>query len=1430
LARPEPLIAGGSAPGGTIESALRAHLLQRLHDAVRSVGSPAAAHTRQQIRSELRAHELDQALRHLDHAWRHQSPDDAAMLAPIYGGLLALEARDQDAALRLLQRAADLAPDPDVAALIALALLRLKRAEQARAQLGTALADYCVVPDGLLYQVAGMLMHDPAVKAPGWIGRGPELEVIGELAAIESSNVLDISLDGRPAFSQLLRPVPLEGHRAFRFQTQQLSVTARLEAAVRGMPLIGSGARLPQDFGLDGRVDSRGGQLSGWVRLGWRPIRPVRLRIEDENDHRVAPKISSIAQPGWQWRFQVDLRAARLRGHRLKITAELPDGRWQALPGSPLLLEPALRLAGGRPRRLPTWGTAASRPRVRRALIQNQRLTDVIIPVYRGREQTLACIDAVLATIDRSARVIVVDDATEDRALAASLDALAAEGRLTLLRNTENLGFVASVNRAMALHAAHDVVLLNSDTLVFDDWLARLRAAAYSGATVGTVTPLTNSGTIASYPHALGTAIDAEDGAALHALAAATHSGTRVPIPVGVGFCLYVRRDCLSDVGEFDAAIFGLGYGEETDFCLRARRRGWSHQLAADVYVYHAGGASFGGRRAALLDRSQRLINLRHPGYDAFIASFLAADPLHALRRQLDERRLAAFDGHFVLLVTLALAGGVDRFVAERCRELRTQGLYPLVLRAVEAGNARRCELWTDAMAVPNLRYDIPSELTALTALLGRVQLDTIEIQHFLHLDARVIEAVRALPIPYDVFVHDYAWICPRVTLIDGSGRYCGEPAITVCQSCVRRNGSNLGERISVAALRARSATWLAGARRVIAPSADTAARLQRHFAALEVRVQPHAAPIVPVPLPSRTAKAKTFRVALIGAIGEHKGYRLLHACARDARERRLPLEFIVIGYTENDAPLLKTGKVFITGRYTEAEAPHLLRRERPDIAWLASVWPETWCYTLDYALQAGLPVAAFDLGAIAERVRIAATGLLMPLELQPRQINDRLLGLARGQPPARPNPPASVETPLSLPPDGAKMGAMQPGEKIMDNASHAKPAQAVQEEGLSASVQVLPLPAGLYLFSVTAAHPATAKTTGLLSLPAVHVGLGPGVPADQVEFVAGPSTQGAWLFAQGDLLVTKINGTGATLIMTSLRAPGGEVLSIKVERLEARAAALEAARPAPPAAVPAPSTAVPVAKRPDKRAAKRLVKGSRQPVIPAAATDGPLPLQIGAHIRSRGDMTFADLPWAGRVAPGLWIESFSVRPLQGFSAQDIEYKGLTGSGFETPWLSDDKMCGTKGMSVPLVGFAVRLKPSARAAAYDCEYSGYFQSRVTVGPLRNGAPCRSTVANDPLEGIQVRLVRRAVFQSPAATLSDKSSPQPVKPRRAAANASSVSHVRKGNGATRSVAPPKRKTAPRASPTSATPAKRRARVHLARPRSAHSTRRRSTRRP
>jgi hypothetical protein len=603
--------------------------------------------------------------------------------------------------------------------------------------------------------------------------------------------------------------------------------------------------------------------------------------------------------------------------------------------------------------------------------------------------------------------------------------------------------------------------------------------------------------------------------------------------------------------------------------------------------------------------------------------------------------------------------------------------------------------------------------------------------------------------------------------LVDATERYCGEPPVAVCERCLRRNGSELGDRLSVAGLRTRSARWLGGARRVFAPSEDTAQRFVRHFPDLAIIVRPHAAPAtaaatLPAPRPQRTGLA--IRIALLGAIGAHKGYRVLLACARDARVRRLPLEFVVIGYSEHDAPLLATGKVFITGAYGEVEAPDLLRREDADVLWLPSVWPETWSYVLDHGLTSGVPIAAFDLGAIAERLRGAGRGELMPLSLTASAINDRLIGCAKrhretasssqtGQVlPSRTTGRTNMEVLLTKSSPMPSKSSPKPAKAAAPTTAPAAAPTAAADRALAASVQVLPMPAGFYLFSVTAAAPGSPNGEAM-SLPALHVSVGPGVPATQVEFVAGHADRGNWLFAAEDLLVAKVKGAGVTLVLTSVRAADGRALSIKVERLGAATTTLAAAVANPPAAVTAPHSPAPPAPAPAAANGAKPVPplaGSASARAGAKGGDGRVPLQVSAHISTRGDVTFTDPEWVGRLVPGQWIESFAVEPLERLAARDLEYKGLTASGFETPWISDGKICGTKAMATPLVGFALRFRPSTATAAYDCEYSGYFKSGMIVGPLKNGAPCRSTVANDPLEGMRVHVVARAGTNKPGA--------------------------------------------------------------------------------
>lgn len=280
----------------------------------------------------------------------------------------------------------------------------------------------------------------------------------------------------------------------------------------------------------------------------------------------------------------------------------------------------------------------------------------------------------------------------------------------------------------------------------------------------------------------------------------------------------------------------------------------------------------------------------------------------------------------------------------------------------------------------------------------------------------------------------------------------------------------------------------------------------------------------------------------------------------------------------------------------------------------------------------------------------------------------------------------------------------------------------------LAASTRLLTLSQGVYRFSVAPGSPIGIGKAEHLSLPAVYIAVAPTTPAKAASLVAGPSTKGTWLSEAGHLVFARVTDDTAKLLMTSIPAADGEELTIEIDRVDETAAA--------PAATPRRKRAAPP------------IEPVIEPAIPLAAqaaaplTRKPLRLQIIAHMRNRGDVTFIDVPWAGRVGAGLWMEAFEIRPLEGLAPADIEYRGLTGSGFETAWVAGGESCGTRGKADPLVAFAARLKPGRAEPRYDFEYSGYFRSGALVGPIRNGAPCRSTVKDDPLEGIQLRIVDR----------------------------------------------------------------------------------------
>jgi GT2 family glycosyltransferase len=701
-------------------------------------------------RAETEAAPAD-ALPWLDRAHRYVPGDQniAFSLA-----LTRLADGDAAGALELFTEIAVRHPTREVRCGIATAWLAMGRTAEAGAEVGRALASS--VPNQVLASLATRVCQ--AGGEMGWCGLRDDGRPL-----FEATEAVAFTLDGRAVTLATGGALPRGWVQA-----------RRLEASAGGRPLLGSPIDISSIRRTEGVVELTEDGIAGWA---WHPgapeTDPVLTVSTAAGKRQVTATDLSVS-------FRGTSPLARPRGFRLAADTSWPvrvqghDKR--DLLGSPLGGSMAVPRA---PRPGASGGTA------------------VIIPVYRGAQDTLACIESVLATIGPDVLVIVVNDASPESALVEALGEMAARGRIALVAahpgsRPRNVGFPAAVNAGLRAAGGRDVVLLNSDTLVFSGWLAALRAAAHSAPDIGTATPIGNDATIFSYPDPTAPAPmpEAAEGAALARLAEAANEGVVVDVPTGHGFCLYIRADCLFRTGLLRPNLFAQGYGEENDFTERARALGWRHVAVPGVYVAHRGGVSFGPAREHLLARNGAILARLHPEYLDRVTSFIKADPLLPARRRLDAARWRARAGDAVLLISHGGIGGTIRVVAERCAAIAAAGRRPVVLRGHEGRTTVDA-----AEGFPNLRFDLPAELPALAELLASARPVAAEIHHLRDQDFSVLTLLDRFAIPFDVWVHDYLWLCPRLSLVTGDGRFCGEPPAEACVACVARWGDGLESR-----------------------------------------------------------------------------------------------------------------------------------------------------------------------------------------------------------------------------------------------------------------------------------------------------------------------------------------------------------------------------------------------------------------------------------------------------------------------------------------------------------------------------------------------------------------------------------------------------------------------------------------------------------
>jgi len=597
------------------------------------------------------------------------------------------------------------------------------------------------------------------------------------------------------------------------------------------------------------------------------------------------------------------------------------------------------------------------------------KLITIIIPIYAGYEETVSCIESVLSADYTSIRfrLLIVYDAGPDSNLEHWIDALINDSRIEVLKNEKNFGFVVSINRGLRHQPENDVLLLNSDTLVANNWLDRLYECAYSDDKIATVTPFSNNAEIFSFPSICENNKLPPDLSlsGLDKLFATNVEPAAVDVPTGVGFCMYIKRKALDEVGCFNEKLFGRGYGEENDFCRRLVYKGWRNVHCTNVFVYHVGSVSFSIEKARRVEKAMKVIDRLHPNYHRLVHEYIQRDEPKIYRIQAE---LAIYRNSHLKKIALfihGLGGGTTKHAKEIAEYHQNQNAIVWIKPISSKKFIVQFRLEDSFPPKDGLCIDVDSDWRTAVELFNYLSVEFLHIHHIKGAEYFIQRLVELIGVPYAITLHDYYFINGNPTLSDPSGRFCDD-----LQSRDELCALIAAVPLSLTARdwRERIACLMEGAKLIIAPSEFTAGIYRQYFSLDQLQVHPHQDSEATIPYPSVTIKqpGTNFRVVVLGALSIEKGADILESTAKLAEKLGRKYEFILVGYAYRQLDKLVT----TLGDYTDELLPNILKELKPDLIWFPSLWPETYSYTLSHALDAGLPVLLPDFGAFPERTR----------------------------------------------------------------------------------------------------------------------------------------------------------------------------------------------------------------------------------------------------------------------------------------------------------------------------------------------------------------------------------------------------------------------------------------------------------------------------
>ena len=319
------------------------------------------------------------------------------------------------------------------------------------------------------------------------------------------------------------------------------------------------------------------------------------------------------------------------------------------------------------------------------ATVGRETSADIVICVHNALEDVRRCLESVVANTQREFTLYLVNDGSDEPTSEYLRSVASSNPSCVLLESSVAEGYTKAANKGLHASSGDYVVLLNSDTVVPKGWLERLLECGERSSNIGIIGPLSNAASWQSVPELQADGDWAvnplPEGYNVDDLAKIVESASekRFPrVPLLNGFCLVVKRTLVEAIGYMDEETFPEGYGEENDYCLRAKDAGFELAVADHAYVYHAKSKSYSHerRRSVRQARGNALQNKHGAERVARSVELMRGEPTLREMRELvraelrtDTKRSSKFqDSPFTVLFLLpdgGIGGGVHSIVQE---------------------------------------------------------------------------------------------------------------------------------------------------------------------------------------------------------------------------------------------------------------------------------------------------------------------------------------------------------------------------------------------------------------------------------------------------------------------------------------------------------------------------------------------------------------------------------------------------------------------------------------------------------------------------------------------------------------------------------------------------------------------------------------------